>query len=580
MNRAIKEHLQFLYGSERAQQILLHLSDIVEDYRRKICQLNLPPRSPCLDEKTIFLITYPDQLFELNKPTLLTLEKFANIFLKDLINTIHILPFYPYSSDDGFSVVDYYSAEPRFGDWEHIHRLSSNFNLMFDFVLNHISAQSHWFKAFLRGNPEYRDYFIVIDTDVDLSRVFRPRTSPILTEFNSAFGKIKVWTTFSSDQIDLNYSNPDLLLQALNVLLYYAANGASYIRLDAVAYLWKQIGTACIHLPQTHRVIQLLKAVSTQLFPYLKFITETNVPYKDNISYFGDGSNEADLVYNFTLPPLVLFTFLTGNSRKLTDWANMLSALPRQMCFLNYLASHDGIGVVGVKDILTEEELNFLVTSVLQREGFVSYRNNHNGSASPYELNINYFDAIADVNGTEETTIKRFIAAHAIMLALKGVPAFYFHSLFGSRGDRTLALETGIPRRINRQKYCYDDFINQMNSDSRRRVIFEQLKKLILIRKQSTAFSPFSSQQVIDAGETNFAILRINHQTSECVLAIHNISGKSENIDITLPDEFKSSTLKCLINPEKSFNINEKGRLKFKIEPYEIIWLKKIRNSE
>ena len=160
-----------------------------------------------------------------------------------MVDDIHLLPFYPYSSDDGFSVIDYKQVNPALGTWDDVARVGQNFHLMFDGVINHISAQSAWFKAFLQDDPKYRDYFIVVEGEPDLSQVVRPRTLPLLTEFTTPSGAKKVWTTFSADQIDLNYANPEVLLDIIDVLLFYVAHGAELIRLDAIAYLWKEIGT-------------------------------------------------------------------------------------------------------------------------------------------------------------------------------------------------------------------------------------------------------------------------------------------------------------------------------------------------
>ena len=352
-------------------------------------------------------------------------------------------------------------------------RVGKNFHLMFDGVINHISAQSEWFKAFLHDDPKYRDYFIVVDGKPDLSQVVRPRALPLLTEFTTPSGVKKVWTTFSADQIDLNYANPDVLLDIIDVLLFYVAQGAELIRLDAIAYLWKEIGTSCLHLPQTHRVIQLLRAILDEVAPHVALITETNVPHQDNISYFGDGHNEAQLVYNFALPPLTLHTFHTGDASALTQWAASLerpdrwgaatsdlqpsSAPPVRSAptFFNFLASHDGIGLNPARGILRDDEIAALVDRVVAHGGRVSYKSNPDGSTTPYELNINYFDALSDPNSSEPLSLQidRFVAAHAIMLSLSGVPGLYFHSLFGSRGWPEGVTLTGQNRTVNRQKF-------------------------------------------------------------------------------------------------------------------------------
>jgi sucrose phosphorylase len=308
---------------------------------------------------------------------------------------IHILPFYPWTSDDGFSVTDYRKVDSNLGEWKDITSMQNNFRLMFDGVINHISAESEWFKGFLRDDPPYRDYFITVDGDPDLSQVVRPRALPLLTSFNTPSGEKRVWTTFSADQIDLNFKNPEVLFEILDIMLMYIERGATYIRLDAIAYLWKEIGTTCIHLPQTHHLIQLMRCVLDEVAPHVHLITETNVPHADNISYFGDGTNEAQLVYNFALPPLTLHTFHTGNAQVLSNWAKTLTLPSDKTTFFNFLASHDGVGLNPARGILSNEEIDALVNKTLAHGGLVSYKNNSDGSQSPYEMNVNYFDALS-----------------------------------------------------------------------------------------------------------------------------------------------------------------------------------------
>src|SRR6185436_15344098 len=312
-------HLTFLYGNDQAPQLLARVEKLIAEYRTRI-----PVRSGELTEHDSLLITYGDQVQSQNEKPLHTLNQFCKKYLTDVVDGIHILPFYPWTSDDGFSVVDYRQIDPALGDWDDVSAMQS-FRLMFDGVINHISSQSAWFQGFLRDDPQYRDYFIVVDGGPDLSHVVRPRALPLLSTFHTPSGEKHVWTTFSADQIDLNYQNPQVLLEVLDILLLYIERGATFIRLDAIAYLWKEIGTTCIHLPQTHQVIQFLRAVLDEVAPHVHLITETNVPHEDNLSYFGDGTNEAQLVYNFALPPLVLHTFRVGDAEVLSNWAKGLT---------------------------------------------------------------------------------------------------------------------------------------------------------------------------------------------------------------------------------------------------------------
>lgn len=511
------------------------------------------------------LITYGDQLREADRAPLRTLAEFCDTHLRGVVDGIHLLPFYPYSSDDGFSVIDYKAVNPALGDWDDVARVGQNFRLMFDGVINHISAQSEWFAAFLRDDPNCA-YFIVVEGDPDLSQVVRPRALPLLTEFTTPSGVKKVWTTFSADQIDLNYANPDVLLNIVDVLLFYAQHGAELIRLDAIAYLWKEIGTACIHLPQTHRVIQLLRAVLNEVAPHVALITETNVPHQDNISYFGDGHNEAQLVYNFALPPLTLHTFQTGDATALTRWAATLDrpcgfSKPAGSggTFFNFLASHDGIGLNPARGILRDDEIAALVERAVAHGGRVSYKHNPDGSTTPYELNINYFDALSDPNGAEPPSLQidRFVAAHAIMFALAGVPGIYFHSLFGSRGWPEGVDQLGHKRAINRQKFERAEVERDLRDPSARRAqVFQRLKRLLHIRASVAAFEAHRPQRVIELAQAIFALER------GPVLCLHNVSAQPQ------PVELPPGTWGELISGQR---LAASPR---QLQPYQILWLR------
>lgn len=449
--------------------------------------------------------------------------------LEGVVSGLHVLPFLPSSSDDGFSVVDYRRVDPSLGSWNEISALGKSFDLMFDGVFNHISAESDWFRGFLRADSKYLDWFITVDGNPDLSKVVRPRTLPLLTTFETASGPRKVWTTFSRDQVDLNVREPEVLLELLDVLLFYVERGARFIRLDAIAYLWKEIGTSCIHLPQTHRVVQLMRTVLDTVAPGVMLITETNVPHEDNISYFGDGSNEAQLVYNFALPPLVLHSLLEGNAEALSRWASKLELPTRKVAFLNFLASHDGIGVTPVRGILSGTEFDRLVSLVEARGGFVSRRSNQDGSASPYELNINFLDALTDPSDpdSEQTAIDRFLTAHAIMFAMPGLPAVYFHSLFGSRGDRAGAESSGMPRRINRQKLARAELERELDQPgSRRSRILRELSQLLRTRQTSPAFAPTAPAEVLALDQRVFALRRTSPDGSREAVCLHNVSDQ------------------------------------------------------
>ena len=564
-------HFTFLYGAGRAPHLIDRLQQIISGYAGRI-----PASSGDLTERDSILITYGDQVQAPGEKPLQTLGAFCRRYVKGVVNGIHILPFYPWTSDDGFSVSDYRRVDPALGDWEDISLLGQDFRLMFDAVINHASVGHEWFQGFLRDDPGYREYFVVVEGSPDLSQVVRPRALPLLTTFETPSGPKQVWTTFSADQVDLNYENPDVLLEIIGTLLFYVSQGAELIRLDAIAYMWKEICTSCIHLPQTHRIIQLFRSVLDVVAPNVLLITETNVPHIDNISYFGDGHNEAQMVYNFALPPLVLHTLHTGNSRVLSEWTAALKLPSRRTTFFNFLASHDGIGVNPARGILSEAEIEGMIERVVQHGGLVSYKHVAGGAQVPYELNINYFDALSDPNAGEplEVQIDRFMAAQAIMLALVGVPGIYVHSLFGSRSWQAGVELTGRNRTINRQKFDLQTLEHELSDESSlRHQVFHRYSQLLSARSASAAFQPSGEQQVLDSGDAVFALLRRSPDRSEQVLCLQNISNRSAQVPVSLQgmNGMPLHQFTDLITGRSSHN-SQQGSLV--LAPYETLWLR------
>ena len=569
----VHSHLVALYGQSVGKETFERLTAILKSFQGPP-ELRTADR-PLLSENDSILITYADQLSEPHAFPLRTLAGFCEQHVSGFVEGIHILPFYPYSSDDGFSVIDYREVNPTFGHWGHVSYLSRQFRLMFDAVVNHASVQHEWFEGFLEDDPIYGEYFITVKGNPDLSQVVRPRALPLLTTFETVSGPKRVWTTFSADQVDLNFQNPSVLLEVVDILLFYVSHGAQLIRLDAIGYLWKEIGTSCIHLPQTHRIIRLFRAVLDAVAPYVLLVTETNVPHQDNISYFGDGTDEAQMVYNFALPPLVLHTFGTQNSRALSDWAAGLKLPSHQTTFFNFLASHDGIGINPARGILSEAEIDSLIQWVIEHGGLVSYKDDVSGAQIPYELNINYFDALSDPRSEEplSTQVDRFMSAQAIMLALVGVPGIYFHSLFGSRGWREGVELTGRNRTINRQKLDLHAFESELGDQSSlRHQVFSRYTQLLQARRGSSAFHPHGEQQVLDMGEGIFALLRLSPGGSERVLCLHNISDQLHRVKVETTEVFGlfARRVADLITNQPMDDLSSPA---LTLTPYQTLWL-------
>lgn len=592
----ILDHLAFLYGADKVGAIWDQLAALLASFARR--NPNLAPASP-LTERDAILITYGDQFQErepdgtLRTPPLQTLHQILTQTLEHPVSGVHILPFFPYSSDDGFSVVDYTQVDPVLGSWADVQRLGHKVRLMFDAVINHVSRHSEWFQRFLAGDPAYAEWFIAFEPDADLDwipQVTRPRALPLLTLVQTAAGEKLVWTTFSDDQIDLNYAHPPVLLKVLEILLFYVEQGAEIIRLDAIAYLWKRPGTSCIHLEETHRIVKLLRCVLDAVAPGVILITETNVPHTENISYFGQplpdgGTDEAQLVYQFPLPPLVMHTLLTGSARALSDWAASLT-MPPQATFFNFTASHDGIGVMPARGLLAEDEIQALVDATLAHGGRVSYKTNPDGSRSVYELNISYCDALSDPAANEPlaTQVARFIASQAIMLSLTGLPGIYVHSLLGSRSWTEGVLQTGHNRIINRQKLDRAVLERELaDPASLRHQVFTAYRHLLRARASDPAFHPYGPQQVLHLHPEVFALLRTappgdspgadSDESNDLrrILCLHNVSDQGQQLDL------QAGTWSLASPPWRDLITGQTvpphdGQIS--LPPYGILWLK------
>ncbi|MDJ0716459.1 MAG: sugar phosphorylase [Prochloraceae cyanobacterium] len=608
----ILKRLCFLYGESEAKKHIIELERVLKvHYAYKPTEAieaekNFDP-SERFTQKDIVLITYGDMLRgEENRSTLATLTEVIDNLpgLKNLINTIHILPFFPYSSDRGFSILDFNIVNPKLGSWKDIEGLGQNFQLMFDAVFNHVSAQSMSFQELLNGNPDYKDVFTVYTSPDELTTeqrqiIVRPRTSDILSKYQSIDGPIWVWTTFSPDQIDLNYRNPSVLIGAIETLLLYIRHGANIIRLDAVTYLWDEPGTTGANLAQTHEIIKLFRDILNVVAPSVALITETNIPHKDNVSYFGSGFDEAQMVYNFALPPLVLYTFYKEDAAALSQWAKDLQYPSSSATFFNILDSHDGVGLMGVKNILSKEEIAFIIQKAKERGAFISYKTGDDGKEEPYEINTTWFSALDRDNDREDVTfqVKRFIASRSIALVLRGVPGIYIHGLIGTRNDVETVLKTKSKRDINRQAIDQRDLLEALKDrNSTLYNIVSQLARLLEIRVRQSAFHPNGEQRILMLSPDVFTVLRISPECDEHILTLTNITSRvchlkvplfelgvegtysSENLSELQPTD----TAPFCATPEENYWYDlvgrrgwrvQDGNLEVTLQPYNVVWL-------
>jgi len=291
------------HNSEEINLVFNQLLQILDEFQKKSGYEEIN-NLITWDQTHSVLITYADSIQKTGEPTLCTLRKLLKIYFKDLSSVLHVLPFLKSTSDGGFAVSSHKHLDERFGDWNDIKLLSKGHILMADLVLNHVSSSHPWVQQFIKNQEPGLSNVFAPSRSLNWDSVIRPRSSSLFSNINTSKGPRQVWTTFGPDQIDLNWQNPKMIIEFLNLVVTYVNNGIKWFRLDAVGFIWKESGTTCLHLPKAHLLVKTLRI---QLYSLLRdgvLITETNVPQKENLSYI-EPADEAHMAYNFPLPPLV-----------------------------------------------------------------------------------------------------------------------------------------------------------------------------------------------------------------------------------------------------------------------------------
>ena len=534
----------------------------------------VPPYSNQWSEQDVILITYGDSIIKADEAPLKTLKHFLDRTIENTINSVHILPFFPYSSDDGFAVIDYSSVNESLGTWQDIESISQDYHLMSDLVINHCSSRSAWFDNFVKGEGQGSDYFFTALPDDNLSDVVRPRTSPLLKEVETGKGKKFVWCTFSHDQVDFDFRNPEVLKAFTSIIRQYLDNGVKTFRLDAIAFLWKIVGTKSINLLQTHEVVRLLRTLIESAESKAIIITETNIPNTQNLTYFGN-ANEAHGIYNFSLPPLLLNTLLTGNCLYLKRW--LMSMPPSQdgTMYFNFIASHDGIGLRPAEGLLSEDELDNLVHTVENFGGKISWRTSNTGEQKAYEMNISLYDALqGTVKGKDEWNFERFICAHAIMFALEGIPGLYIHSLLGTQNDYKKLANTHHNRSINRRRWHEDD-LNAALADNNlhHAKVLSTLKTLLNIRIKQPAFHPNATQFTLHLGLQLFGFWRQSQDRKQSIFCVTNVSDQEMSLPLSELNLIITESWFELISKQEITEFTQELSLK----PYQTVWISNVR---
>lgn len=490
------------------------------------------PSNGLWSEADALVITYGNSILDGQHKPLDLLLDFLDANLKGVVNGVHVLPFFPYTSDDGFAVTDYYKVDPALGDWADIRRIGAAFSLMSDMVLNHVSSQGQWFNAYRQGKAPYDRFFKEAAPGDDLSAVVRPRTTPLLRAVETAMGTRHVWCTFSHDQVDLDFHNPEVLLEILRILRFHVDQGVRILRLDAVAFVWKEAGSPSIHLPQTHAIVKLMRALADFATEKVILLTETNVPKAENLSYFGR-RDEAHMVYNFPLPPLVLHALLAGDVRHLRRWLRAMPPAPFGCAYFNFTASHDGIGMRPVEGILPPEEIARMIAAVRAAGGLVSMRALPGGGEAPYELNCTYFDAMSRTfEGETARKIERFLCSQTIVMSIEGIPAFYIHSLTATRNDLAAVERRGMNRAVNRHRWNYPELraaLADPGSDTAQ--VLAEMQRRLRLRTRQPAFHPNATQLTLQLDDRLLGIWRQSLDRNQSIFALHNVSAETVEIE-------------------------------------------------
>jgi sucrose phosphorylase len=579
--------LRALYGEPVAKEYLPELERIM-----RVHHAHRPPELVQQDEnfdpnerfteRDLVLITYGDLLAAGELSPLATLAHFLERpKMRGIFNTIHLLPFFPYSSDRGFSVKSFKQVDPRLGSWDDIAEIGKDYQLMFDGVLNHASAQTWQFREVLNGHPWWKNMVITYSSPDELPPeqrriIRRPRTSDVLTKFDAIDGPIWVWTTFSPDQIDLNYHNPDVLMNSVGTLLLYVRRGADIIRLDAVTYLWAELGTTCASLEQTHEIIKLFRDVLGVVAPRAALLTETNVPHDENISYFGNGHDEAHMVYNFALPPMVLHTFYSGDATALSNWVRHLEYPSETTTYLNILDTHDGIGVLGVQGILAQDQIDVMIRKAREHGAFISYRTGEDGTEKPYEINSTWYSAVNRKESSEDLRLqlRRFAASRSVALVLKGVPGMYFHGVIGTENDPEIVEKTGSKRDVNRQEVDVAWLDEQLKDPhAKLSLLRNEMSRVAEVRNPERAFHPGGEQHVLELSPSVFSLLRVAPEGDQRVVALINVANKVCSVEVLL-SELGTEEPRWLDLVSEVEYVAEDGKIPVNLQPYDVIFLK------
>lgn len=471
-----------------------------------------------LQNKTM-LITYADSLGN----NLNDLSEVMEQYFKGAIGGIHVLPIFPSTGDRGFSPTRYDEMDPKFGTWKDFEELGEKYYLMLDFMINHISKHSEYYKDFQKNgeNSKYKDLFLDWNkfwpegrpTKADIDQIYKRKDKAPYQEITFADGrKSKLWNTFGDEQIDLDVRTKATQEFIKNSVRTLAKHKASLIRLDAFAYAIKKLNTNDFFVePEIWKLLDQvkddLKGTDAKILPEIH--EHYTMPMKV--------AKHGYYIYDFALPMVLLYSLYSGKSDRLASW---LKKCPMKQ--FTTLDTHDGIGVVDAKDVLTDDELEYTTNELYKVGANVSrkYSSAEYHNLDIYQINTTYYSAL----GNDD---KKYFLARLLQVFAPGIPQIYYVGLLAGKNDLKLLEETKEGRNINRHYYSKEEIVKEV-----KRPVVQSLIKLLRFRNEEAAFDLDGSIDVETPSENVIVIRRSNKDQSRTAEAKVNLKDLSYNVKV------------------------------------------------
>lgn len=528
-------------------------------------------------------------------------------YLEELgVNLVHLMPILKCPedhNDGGYAVSDYREINPAIGTMKDVNELAADFRkkdmyLMMDLVLNHTSDEHEWAIKARQGDPKYQDYYYFY-SDRHIPDQFEeslPQVFPDMAPGNfTHIPELDKWvmTVFNNFQWDLNYTNPRVFIEMLDVILYLGNQGIDILRLDALAFMWKKIGTTSQNLDEAHRIIKALKACSRITAPGVLFLAEAIVTPPEIIKYFGEvdtTSNECDIAYNATLMTLLWDSMATKNNRLLWTSLHNVPRKPRGTTWLNYIRCHDDIGL-GYEDHHAEwagynpsDHRRFLVEFLTGNiewsfaRGKKFMENKHNGDAR-------ISGSLASLAGLEKAleqgdsvavhlAIKRILLLHSVMLSFGGIPLFYAGDELAYLND--YSFENDPKKRydnrwMHRPKMDWEKAKLRKKKGTIEQQVFSALKNMVTLRKQIPEFADTDNCHLVDCHNQHLlAYVRTFEAHKTFVVCNLNDHPESLSLDMMF---YMGFDMKNKIFDQYSGEKVVFENYQFILKPYQFVWL-------